>query len=96
MGAGLLFNLLRILCSIYRGQNLVLDLSRTELALNFLRRESCPQYRNLSSINQGQVSVLDKSKTRSVLDKSRASSVDMFMIRGHINVFALSKTGSCP
>ena len=77
----------RTLFSIYRGQ---------KLALNFFRKESCRQYRKLSSINRGQISVLDKSKTSSVLDKSRPSSVDMFMIRGHVNVFALSKTGLCP
>ena len=62
MGAGLLFNLLMVLCSIYRGQNLVLDLLRNETCPQFLQEGTCPQYRNLSSINRGQVFVLDKSR----------------------------------
>ena len=91
-----------VLFSIYRGQ---------KLALNFFRRESCPQYRKLSSINRGQVFVLNKLRAnfrpRYIEDKNLSSinrgqdPVELTKTRINliedklILVLDLSKTGSC-
>ena len=82
MGAGLVFNLLRILCSIYRGQSLVLDLSRTD---------SCPQFLPEGILSSIQTLVFDKSRAsfrpRYIEDKILSSinreqdSVDMLTFR---------------